>query len=45
MGGVALILLLSILLVAMNAVASVEVSHNSFNKEMVQAMTKAQKQQ
>ena len=45
MGLVALILLLSILYVAMSAVASVEVSEGSFNKEMVQAMLKAQKAQ
>ena len=45
MGAIALILLLSMLLVGMNAVAGIDVSYQSFNKEMVQAMAKAQKQQ
>ncbi|KAL9091747.1 MAG: hypothetical protein Q9159_001262 [Coniocarpon cinnabarinum] len=45
MGIFAFILLFSILLVGMTAVASIQVSEGSFNKEMVNAMTKVQKQQ
>lgn len=45
MGALALTILLTILFVAIKGVASVEVPYGSFNKEMVQAMAKAQKQQ
>lgn len=44
MGGFALVILGAILGTALNAVAGIEVSYGSFNKEMVQAMSKGQKQ-